>query len=58
VCDAKPRLSDLATELARVYMEAAGFVKLIRDEVEIDFVVAPNLTEHYIIIFFQDLLAV
>ncbi len=41
-----PRLSDLATEVARDYVEAAGFVKLIRDEGEIDFVASPNLTQH------------
>jgi Nucleotidyl transferase AbiEii toxin, Type IV TA system len=39
-----PRLSDLAMEIASDYVEAAGYVKLIRTEGEIDFVASPNLT--------------
>ena len=40
-----PRLSDVAASVSQDYVEAAGFVKLIRPEGEIDFVAAPNLTE-------------
>ena len=40
-----PRLSDLAMEVASDYVEAAGYVKLIRSEGEIDFVASPNLTQ-------------
>lgn len=40
-----PRLSDIAMEVATDYVEAAGFVKLIRTEGEIDFVASPNLTQ-------------
>ena len=39
-----PRLSDIAMEIARDYVEAAGYVKLIRNDGEIDFVASPNLT--------------
>jgi hypothetical protein len=35
-----PRLSDVAAEVATDYVEAAGYVKLIRPEGEIDFVAA------------------
>ena len=40
-----PRLSELAMEVASDYVEAAGYVKLIRSEGEIDFVASPNLTQ-------------
>jgi len=40
-----PRLSDVAAEVATDYVEAAGYVKLIRPEGEIDFVAASNLTD-------------
>jgi nucleotidyltransferase AbiEii toxin of type IV toxin-antitoxin system len=40
-----PRLSDVAETIATDYVEAAGFVKLIRPEGEIDFVAAENLTD-------------
>ena len=40
-----PRLSDVAAKVAQDYVEAAGYVKLIRSEGEIDFVAAQNLTE-------------
>ena len=39
-----PRLSDVAAKVAQDYVEAAGYVKLIRSEGEIDFVAAQNLT--------------
>lgn len=39
-----PRLSDVAAEVSEDYVEAAGYVKLIRAEGEIDFVAASNLT--------------
>ena len=39
-----PRLSDVAAEVSEDYVEAAGYVKLIRSEGEIDFVAASNLT--------------
>ena len=39
-----PRLSDVAANVAQDYVEAAGYVKLIRSEGEIDFVAAQNLT--------------
>lgn len=39
-----PRLSAVAEEIASDYVEAAGYVKLIRAEGEIDFVAAQNLT--------------
>ena len=39
-----PRLSDVAAKVAQDYVEAAGYVKLIRAEGEIDFVAAQNLT--------------
>lgn len=39
-----PRLSDVAAEVSENYVEAAGYVKLIRPEGEIDFVAASNLT--------------
>ena len=39
-----PRLSDVAAEVSEDYVEAAGYVKLIRPEGEIDFVAASNLT--------------
>ena len=39
-----PRLSDAAAEISTDYVEAAGYVKLIRPEGEIDFVAATNLT--------------
>lgn len=41
-----PRLSDVASEVSQDYVEAAGYVKLIRPEGEIDFVASPNLTQH------------
>lgn len=41
-----PRLSDVAESIARDYVEAAGYVKLIRAEGEIDFVAAENLTSN------------
>lgn len=41
-----PRLSDVAESVARDYVEAAGFVKLIREEGEIDFVASENLTNN------------
>lgn len=40
-----PRLSDVAESIATDYVEAAGYVKLIRAEGEIDFVAAGNLTD-------------
>lgn len=40
-----PRLSDVAEAIATDYVEAAGFVKLIRAEGEIDFVASANLTD-------------
>lgn len=39
-----PRLSSVAEEIAPDYVEAATFVKLVRPEGEIDFVVGANLT--------------
>ena len=39
-----PRLSDVAAAVSSDYVEAAGYVKLICKEGEIDFVAAPNLT--------------
>jgi predicted nucleotidyltransferase component of viral defense system len=39
-----PRLSEVAAEVSEDYVEAAGYVKLIRPEGEIDFVAASNLT--------------
>ena len=39
-----PRLSDLAAEVSKDYVEAAGYVKLVRAEGEIDFVASKNLT--------------
>lgn len=39
-----PRLSDVAAEVSEDYVEASGYVKLIRPEGEIDFVAASNLT--------------
>lgn len=41
-----PRLSDVAADISQDYVEAAGYVKLIRREGEIDFVAAPNLTKN------------
>ena len=41
-----PRLSDAAAAVSTDYVEAANFVKLIRKEGEIDFVVSSNLTLH------------
>lgn len=41
-----PRLSDVAADISHDYVEAAGYVKLIRREGEIDFVAAPNLTKN------------
>ena len=41
-----PRLSDAAADISHDYVEAAGYVKLIRREGEIDFVAAPNLTKN------------
>lgn len=40
-----PRLSEVAEEIASDYVEGARFVKLIRPEGEIDFVVSANLTD-------------
>jgi predicted nucleotidyltransferase component of viral defense system len=40
-----PRLSGVAEKIAPDYIEAATFVKLIREEGEIDFVAAENLTD-------------
>ncbi len=41
-----PRLSDIATKVSSQYVEHQNaYVKLIRAEGEIDFVVSPNLTE-------------
>lgn len=39
-----PRLSDVAEEITRDYIETAGYVKLYLPDGEIDFVAAPNLT--------------
>ena len=39
-----PRLSDVAASITEDYVEAAGYVKLILEEGEIDFVAAPTLT--------------
>ena len=39
-----PRLSDVAAGITDNYVEAAGYVKLILEDGEIDFVAAPNLT--------------
>lgn len=41
-----PRLSDVAGSITEDYVEAAGYVKLILPAGEIDFVAAPNLTNH------------
>ncbi len=41
-----PRLSDAAADISHDYVEAAGYVKLIRREGEIDFLAAPNLTKN------------
>jgi hypothetical protein len=41
-----PRLSEAACAVSSDYIEAANFVKLIRNEGEIDFVASPNLTPH------------
>ena len=41
-----PRLSDVAAALCDDYVEAAGYIKLVRAEGEIDIVAAPNLTAH------------
>jgi predicted nucleotidyltransferase component of viral defense system len=41
-----PRLSDVAEAIAADYVEAPGFVKLIRAEGEIDFVASTHLTDH------------
>ena len=41
-----PRLSEAAAAVSADYVEAANFVKLIREEGEIDFVASPNLTPH------------
>ena len=41
-----PRLSDLAAEVSKDYVEAAGYVKLVRAEGEIDFVASKNLTSN------------
>ena len=40
-----PRLSDVAAEVSQDYVEAAGYVKLIRADGEIDFVASRNLTQ-------------
>jgi len=40
-----PRLSDVAEGITRNYVEAAGYVKLVLPDGEIDFVAAPNLTD-------------
>jgi hypothetical protein len=40
-----PRLSDVAADLCRDYVEAAEYIKLLRPEGEIDIVAAPNLTQ-------------
>lgn len=40
-----PRLNERAANLARDYVEASNFVKIARDEGEIDFIVAPDLTD-------------
>ena len=39
-----PRLSDVAANMCRDYVEAAEYIKLLRLEGEIDIVAAPNLT--------------
>jgi predicted nucleotidyltransferase component of viral defense system len=39
-----PRLSEAAAAVSTDYVESANFVKLIRNEGEIDFVASPNLT--------------
>jgi hypothetical protein len=39
-----PRLSEVAEAISADYVEGAGFVKLIRQEGEIDFLASPNLT--------------
>jgi hypothetical protein len=41
-----PRLSDLAAEVSKDYVETAGYVKLVRPEGEIDFVASRNLTSN------------
>jgi Nucleotidyl transferase AbiEii toxin, Type IV TA system len=40
-----PRLSGAAAEVSQDYVEAAGYVKLIRADGEIDFVASRNLTQ-------------
>lgn len=40
-----PRLSPVAESITTDYTEAAGYVKLVLDQGEIDFVAAPNLTQ-------------
>ena len=40
-----PRLSDVAASISQDYVEAAGFVKLIRPEGEIDFVAEVSIEE-------------
>jgi len=39
-----PRLNDTAEGISQDYVEAPGYVKLLRPEGEIDFVASPNLT--------------
>ena len=41
-----PRLSSVAESVTTNYVETAGFIKLVLPKGEIDFVAAPNLTEH------------
>jgi hypothetical protein len=40
-----PRLSDVAADLCRDYVEAAEYIKLLRPEGEIDIVASANLTQ-------------
>jgi hypothetical protein len=40
-----PRLSDVAADLCRDYVEAMEYIKLLRPEGEIDIVASPNLTQ-------------
>ena len=41
-----PRLNDYAEEICVDYKETSNFIKLILEEREIDFIVAPNLSGH------------
>ncbi len=53
-----PRLSDVAASITEDYVEAAGYVKLILEEGEIDFVAAPTSNASVQVMLFADRLEI